>query len=89
MSTHLLTFSQKHNCLPLPKHINTQPHTPHTQFGYEDFLLKLTGPNGKIATSKLGLGYAKGPGNTRSLFAPSEGDRAEIVDLKVYVVKGR
>lgn len=56
------------------------------QFGYEDFLLKLTGPKAQIATSKLGLGYAKGPGGIASLFAPSEGRTAEIVDLKVYVV---
>ena len=56
------------------------------KFGYEDLLIKLTGPSGKIATSKLGLGYAKGKGGVNSLFAPSEGNRAEIVDLKVYVV---
>lgn len=79
--------------------------------GYEDFVLKLSGPSGKqrVATSKLGLGYAKvplshimegpktpihtltyihiqGPGGVASLFAPSEGKTAEIVDLKVYVV---
>lgn len=49
-------------------------------------MLKLTGPNARVATSKLGLGYAKGPGGLASLFNPSEGNRAEIVDLKVYVV---
>lgn len=56
------------------------------KFGYEDFLLKLTGPSGRTATSKLGLGYAKAKGSVKSLFAPTEGDRAEIIDLKVYVV---
>jgi len=54
---------------------------------YEDFLLKLT-PDRK-AISKLGLAYAKLPGGATSLFAPSEGKTAEIVDLKVYARQGR
>lgn len=56
------------------------------KLGYEDLLLRLTGPNPRMATSKLGLAYAKGPGGMASLFAPTEGNKAEIVDLKVYVV---
>lgn len=79
---------------PAPNVLTDQPNDAFTlsfqhqtqKYGYEDFLLKLTGPNGKIASSKLGLGYAKGPGGMISLFSPSEGKTAEIVDLKVYVV---
>ncbi|TFJ84029.1 hypothetical protein NSK_005124 [Nannochloropsis salina CCMP1776] len=57
------------------------------KFGYEDFFLKLT--TDRKAISKLGLAYAKLPGGATSLFAPSEGKMAEIVDLKVYARKGR
>jgi hypothetical protein len=81
----LHTHSHGFHCTHFPKK-KKKKKKKKKQFGYEDLLLKLTGPNAKIATSKLGLGYAKGPGGMASLFAPSEGKTAEIVDLKVYVV---
>lgn len=55
------------------------------KFGYEDLVIGLG--KQRVATSRLGLAYARGPGGMASLFAPSEGRTAEIIDLKVYARK--
>jgi len=60
------------------------------QFGYEDLRIKLDrGFDAKLATSRLNQAYEKPPDGLNTLFAKGERNKADLVDLKVYIASER
>ncbi len=59
---------------------------PH--FGAEGLIIPLQPGRERLAKSRLGTYYARRAGGGRSLFAPGEEKRAQLVDLKVGLLAG-
>mmetsp|Transcript_8632 Transcript_8632/g.21570 ORF Transcript_8632/g.21570 Transcript_8632/m.21570 type:complete len:100 (-) Transcript_8632:922-1221(-) len=58
------------------------------QWGPGDFKIPMAKPTLNLATSKL-IDYARPPGGkSKSIFAPGEGGKTELVELRAYVRKG-
>jgi len=58
------------------------------QFGAEGLTIGLQPSQERQAKSRLGSYYEKLPGRGRSLFAPEEKGKTQLIDLKVFVAEG-